>query len=110
MIEAAVDVDVVEVDLDDVAVVEEDLDGDQHEHLIHAEVEGVTCVSLSLKTTPSSPSAWVQLKADGLLTVTMKEAKEERVEKEANHNTRIDSHLYVSSMSRTESCEWTRMA
>ena len=57
MIEAAVEVDVVEVDLDDVAVVEEDLDGDQYKHLTHAEVEGVACVSLSLKTTPSSPSA-----------------------------------------------------
>ena len=57
MIEAAVDVDVVEVDLDDVAVVEEDLDGDQHKHLTHAEVEVVADVSLSLKTTPSSPSA-----------------------------------------------------
>ena len=36
-----IEVDVVEVDLDDVAVVEEDLDGDQHKHLTHAEVEVV---------------------------------------------------------------------
>ena len=106
MIEAAVEVDVVEVDLDDVAVVEEDLDGDQYKHLAHAEVEVVADVSLSLKTTPSSPSARVQLKADGLLTVTMKEAKEERVEKEANHNTRIDSHLKTTSQQVFSSYFW----
>ena len=56
MIEAAVDVDVVEVDLDGVAVVEEDLDGDQYKHLTHAEVDVVADVSLSLKTTPSLTS------------------------------------------------------
>ena len=37
------------------------------------------------------------MKADGLLTVTMKEAKEEREEKEAHHNTRIVNHLKTTS-------------
>lgn len=52
MIEAAVEVDVVEVDLDEGAVVGEDLDGDQHKH----EGEGVADVSLSLITTSSLTS------------------------------------------------------
>ena len=78
----------MEVILDEGAVVDEDLDGDQH-----AEVEGEADVSLSLITILSSGSVSEQSKADWLFTVRMKEAKQVRLEKEVNHNARINNHL-----------------
>ena len=89
MIEAAVEVDFVELILDEGAVVDEDLDGDQHKSFSHIKVE----VMFSLIITLSSGSVSEQSKAYWLLTVRMKEANEERVEKEVNHNARINNHL-----------------
>ena len=93
MIEAAVEVDFVELILDEGAVVDEDLDGDQHNNFSHIEVEGVADVLFSLITILSVASVSEQSKAYWLLTVRMKEAKQERLEKEVNHNARINNHL-----------------
>ena len=92
MIDDVVEVDVDEDEVED--VVDEGLEDGKRKYLRHAELESLADISLFLMTT-SSASMWVQSKADGLVTMMMKEEKQERLEKEAIHKARINNHLVL---------------
>ena len=100
MIDDVVEVDVDEDEVED--VVDDGLEGSKRKYLCHAQLESFADISLFLMTT-SSASMWVQSKADGLLTMMMKEEKQDRLEKEEIHKARINNHLvlYQSVFKRT---------